>query len=44
MGGVTIMSSNQKVTLIMAIGVVTTAVVGAMCYTVPKMVTSILKG
>lgn len=37
------MSSNQKMVLISAIGAVSVAVVGAMCYTVPKLVNSILK-
>ena len=37
------MSSNQKMVLISAIGAVSTIVVGAMCYTVPKLVNSVLK-
>ena len=31
------MSSNQKMALIIAIGAVSAIVVGAMCYTVPKL-------
>ena len=37
------MSSNQKMILISAIGAVSAIVVGAMCYTVPKLVNSVLK-
>lgn len=36
------MSSNQKMILIAAVGAVSAAVVGAMCYTVPKLVNSII--
>lgn len=36
------MSNNQKTALIAVIGAVSVAVVGAMCYTVPKLVNSIL--
>ena len=38
------MSSNQKMILIAAIGAVSVAVVGTMCYTVPKLVNSIIRG
>lgn len=38
------MSSNQKMILVSAVGAVSAIVVGAMCYTVPKLVNSILKG
>lgn len=38
------MSSNQKMILIAAVGAVSVAVVDAMCYTVPKLVNSIIHG
>lgn len=36
------MSNNQKTALIAAIGFVSVTVVGAMCYTIPKLVNTIL--